>query len=257
MLTLRSLVFTAFLFVAALLGGLVVLLLFWAPSRTHWAITVGWCRLAVWATRFFCRLEVVVEGKENLPDIPSVLLIKHTTALEAFVQVVVFPRATWVVKRELLWLPLFGWAIALVLRPIAIDRGGRGAAVKQVIAQGKVKLADGIWVTVFPEGTRVPPGETRRYGISGAALAHEAGCPIVPVAHNAGDFWPRRSFYKRPGTVRFCIGPPIDPADRPPKETNLIAQAWIEAKMHEISRYYQPRPILAEHGNVSPPASNR
>lgn len=245
MLTLRSLLYTTFLFTTALAAGGAVILMFWAPSRWHWAMTVGWCRLAVWSAGFFCGLKVIVEGKENLPDEPSVIMIKHTTVLETLVQVVVFPRTTWVIKRELLWIPFFGWAIALVLRPISINRGAGRIAVKQVIEQGKERLKEGLWVTVFPEGTRMPPGETQRYGVSGAALAKEAGCPIVPVAQNAGDFWPRRGLHKRPGTVRFCIGPPIDPGDRPPRETNLIVQDWIESKMLEISSVYQNR--SAEH----------
>ncbi len=135
-------------------------------------------------------------------------------------------------------MPIFGWAIGLLFRPIAIRRSARGTAVKQVIEQGKQKLAEGTWVTIFPEGTRVPPGETRRYGVSGAALAQEANVPIVPVAHNAGDVWPRLKFTKAPGTVRFVIGPPISAQGRPPRETNLIVQEWIEGKMREISTEY-------------------
>ena len=239
MLTLRSLVFTSFLFATAVLGSILVLLLFWVPQRVHWAITVGWCRLSLWAGEVFCGLQVVVEGSEHIPDEPCVIMIKHTTALETYWHVTAFPRTAWVVKRELLWIPFFGWALALVLDPIGIDRSAGGAAVKQVIDQGKEKLANGVWVTVFPEGTRMPPGETRRYGVSGAALAKEAGCKIVPVAHNAGDFWPRRGFHKRPGTVRFRIGPPIDARGQSPKQTNRIVQAWIESTMLEISEVYQ------------------
>jgi 1-acyl-sn-glycerol-3-phosphate acyltransferase len=110
--------------------------------------------------------------------------------------------------------------------------------VKQVIDKGKSLLAAGVWVTIFPEGTRVPRGETKRYGVSGAALAKEAQCPLVPVAHNAGDLWSRRSLRKRPGLIRFCIGPPILPGDRLPKDTNLLVQGWIESKMREISTGY-------------------
>jgi len=185
-----------------------------------------------------CGLKVVVEGRENLPDTPSVIMIKHTSALETYGHVPMFPRTSWVVKRELIWTPIVGWAISLVLSPIAINRGRGRSAVRQVIDQGKERLASGMWVTIFPEGTRVAPGETRKYGISGAALAHEAGVPIVPVAHNAGDFWRRREFTKRPGTVRFVIGPPIDASSQPPKETTLIVQDWIETKMREISSAY-------------------
>ena len=110
--------------------------------------------------------------------------------------------------------------------------------MRQVIEQGRKRLAEGIWVTIFPEGTRVAPGTTKKYGISGAALAEETGVPIVPVAHNAGDLWPRRSLLKRPGLIRFCIGPPIDATTQSPKETNLIVQEWIEGKMAEISDGY-------------------
>jgi len=183
----------------------------------------------------------VVEGAENLPDTPSVIMIKHTSTLETLWQVTYFPQTTWVLKREILFAPFFGWAIGLALKPIAINRKAGGSAVKQVIAQGTKKLEDGIWVTIFPEGTRMPPGETRKYGISGAALAQQANVPIVPVAHNAGDIWTRRSFTKHPGTVRFVIGPPVDPAAQSAKETNVLVQQWIEGKMHEISRVYQEK----------------
>ena len=241
MLIIRSLLFTGFLFLTALIGGFLVLVSFWGPDRWRWWLTLSWCRLSVWAGEFFCGMHVVVEGRENIPDEPSVLMIKHTTALETYWQVTAFPQTTWVIKREILWIPLFGWAVALLLDPIAINRSSGRRAVKQVITKGKAKLADGIWVTVFPEGTRMPPGETRKYGVSGAALAEAAGVKIVPVAHNAGDLWVRRGFRKRPGTVRFVIGPPIDASTQSPKETNLIVQEWIERKMNEISTVYQDK----------------
>ena len=161
MLVVRSLLFTSFLFVTALMGGFAVLVTFWGPDRLHWWLTLSWCRLSVWAGEFFCNMYVVVEGTENIPDEPSVLMIKHTTALETYWQVTAFPQATWVIKREILWIPLFGWAVALLLDPIAINRSSGRRAVMQVIQKGKAKLNEGIWVTVFPEGTRMPPGETR------------------------------------------------------------------------------------------------
>lgn len=236
---LRSLLYIIFVFTIALLAASIALLMFWAPERWLWALVDGYCRLSLWAGGFFCGLQVVVEGLENLPDTPSVIMIKHTTALETYGHVPLFSRTSWVIKRELMWLPIFGWALKLLFRPIAINRNAGRSAVNQVIQQGKKKLAQGTWVTVFPEGTRMPPATTRKYGISGAALAKEAGVQIVPVAHNAGDFWLRHELTKRPGTVRFCIGPPIDAAGRSPKETNLIVQRWIENKMNEISSAYQ------------------
>ena len=136
-------------------------------------------------------------------------------------------------------IPLFGWGVGLVMKPIAIDRKAGASAVKQVIKQGRNRIERGLWLTIFPEGTRVPPGQTQRYGASGAAVAVETGCPVVPVAHNAGDFWTKRGLRKFPGHIRFCIGPPIDPAGRTPKEINALAQEWIENKMREISALYK------------------
>jgi len=241
LLVIRSVLFTSFMGLSAGIGAIIVILLFWAPWSVKWTVTVGWCRLQLWAGRVICGMHIVVEGLDNLPDEPSVIMIKHTTALETYWHVTVFPPTTWVIKRELLWLPLFGWALALVLKPISIDRKRGGAAVRQVIDKGSARLAAGTWVTIFPEGTRMPPGETRRYGVSGAALAQAAGVKIVPVAHNAGDFWTRRSIRKRPGTVRFVIGPPIDASTQPPKQTNLIVQDWIEGRMREISATYKDK----------------
>ncbi len=192
----------------------------------------------LWVGRIVCGLDYVIEGRENIPAKPSVIMIKHTTVFETYAQLAIFPPQTWVVNRELLWIPLFGWGLA-AMRPIAINRGAGQQAVTQVIEQGRDRLARGIWITVFPEGTRVPTGQTKRYGVSGAALAKDVQCPIVPVAHNAGDLWPRRGLQKKPGLIRFCIGPPIDPRDRPPRQSNLIVQDWIETKMREISPGYQ------------------
>ena len=247
MLFLRSLLYNVVGFGSITLGATVVLLTFWAPQGFHWWVCVNWCRFAVWTARVICGIRVEIEGRENIPDEPSVIMLKHTSTFETFWHVTIFPQTAWVVKREMMWMPIIGWAISLALDPIAINRSSGGPAVKQVIRQGKEKFARGIWVSIFPEGTRMPPGETRRYGISGAALAREAGVKIVPVAQSAGDLWRRRSFIKRPGTVRVRIGPPIDPAGLSPKETNLVVQKWIETQMHEISdvyrkMYVQPSP---------------
>ncbi len=236
---LRSLAFLAFGFSAATVYAAVILLVSWGPASWTRALLVGFCRLALRAGDFFCGMKVVVEGEENIPDSPSVIMVKHTSVLETYGHVPMFPKTAWVVKQELLQVPFIGWAIGRVFNPIAINRGKGRTAVKQVIEKGKQRLAEGVWVTIFPEGTRVAPGETRRYGISGAVLAQEARVPIVPVAHNAGDFWARRQFIKTAGTVRFCIGPPIDAAAQSPKVTNLIVQDWIENKMREISSAYK------------------
>ncbi len=236
---LKSLVFFVFAYASGMLFAAFALLFFWAPHDFLWSVVTTYCRLLLWAGEFFCGLRVIAEGQEHLPDTASVIMIKHSTALETYGHVPFFPKTAWVIKREILWIPIFGWALKLVFRPIAIDRRVGRRAVKQVIQQGMEKLAAGTWVSVFPEGTRMAAGKTQTYGVSGAALAREAGVLIVPVAHNAGDLWQRRELSKRPGTIRFCIGPPIDPSTQSPKETNLLVQGWIENKMLEISTEYQ------------------
>ena len=231
---LRSLLFQVYFFTSITVASTLIALAAWLPFSMRFAVARNWGRSMLWVGRWLCGLRYQIEGMENIPDQPSVIFIKHSTVFETYAQLAVFPGQVWVVKRELKWIPLFGWGLA-AMRPIAINRSAGRAAVTQVIEQGKRRLADGIWVTVFPEGTRMPPGQTRKYGVSGAALAKEAGVKIVPVAHNAGDLWARRGVAKYPGLVRFVIGPPIDASTQEPKDTNLIVQEWIERTMAEIS----------------------
>lgn len=238
MLLLRSIAFQIYFYLSVSIASLTIFLMSPLPFDTRFVIARWWGKSMLWVGRIVCGLDYVIEGIENIPDKPSVIMIKHTTVFETYAQLAIFPPQTWVLKRELQWIPFFGWGLA-AMKPIAIDRGSGHVAVTQVIDQGKQRLADGIWVTIFPEGTRVPPGKTKKYGVSGAALAKDAGCLIVPVAHNAGDLWPRRGLKKKPGLIRFCIGPPITPPDLPPKEINVIVQDWVEAKMREISVGYE------------------
>lgn len=238
LLLVRSLVFQIYFFVSVCIAALVIFVLWPLPFAVKAAIAKWWGKSMLWAGRRVCGLDYVIEGEENIPSEPSLIMIKHTTVFETYAQLAVFPPQTWVVKRDLLWIPFFGWGLA-AMRPIAIDRSAGHVAVTQVIEQGRARLAQGIWVTIFPEGTRMPAGETRKYGISGAALASDVQCPVVPVAHNAGDLWPRRGLRKKPGMIRFCIGPAIAPGELPPKEINLAVQKWVESKMKEISVFYQ------------------
>ena len=226
---LASLLFTIFLFVwtggYAVFFSIVGSLL---PFRARFALARGWGKVLLAVLRHTCRLDFHVEGAERLPPGNHVALIKHSSSWEAFAQVVLVPAHVWVLKRELMWVPFLGWALRF-MRAIAIDRGAGKEAVQSVLEQGKSRIAEGKWVVVFPEGTRMAPGETRRYGVSGALLAAETGRLIVPVAHDAGYYWPRRGLYKRAGTIRVVIGPPIVAAGRDPRDVNAQAQAWIEA----------------------------
>lgn len=230
---LRSIVFTSLMFVTVVPYSLVLLLVRPLGYRASYRVAVSWARLTTGLVRRICGLAFVIEGKENLPADNAVVLMKHSSAFETIAQMLLFPDQCWVLKRELMWLPFFGWALA-ALHPIAINRGSGRAAVAQVVEQGRRQLDIGRWVVIFPEGTRMPPGQTRRYGISGTLLARETGRLLVPVAHNAGDFWPRRGLRKRPGTVRFCIGKPVDPSGRDPRELNEDIQRWIETKVAEL-----------------------
>ncbi|MGH8495482.1 MAG: lysophospholipid acyltransferase family protein [Gammaproteobacteria bacterium] len=238
---LGSLVFTACLFLSVPVYATLVLLSAPLPHRLRYRIVLWWVDLILWLLKILCRLDYEVEGAEHIPDRPGIVFWKHSSAWETIAQCRIFPIQTWVLKRELMWAPFLGWALAL-LKPIAIQRGAGRSAVEQVLEQGRRRLGDGLWVAIFPEGTRVTPGTTRRYGISGALLAGKAGRPIVPVAHNAGDFWPRRGLMKRPGTVRVCIGPPIETAGREVPDINAEVQGWIEGRMAQISRHYARLP---------------
>lgn len=238
MLYLRSFLYTTLLF------GSVIPHALWAilarPFGYHAAYRspYWWGRLNLWGLRVICGIDYRVEGAENIPrDRVMICYMKHTSAWETIAQVVLFPPQAWVHKRELMWIPLLGWAL-WALDSIHIDRGAGHNAVRQVLDQGKEKLAAGHWVLIFPEGTRMPPGTTRRYGISGALLSKETGVAILPVAHNAGDVWGRNALVKRPGTVIVRIGTPIEPRGRDAVDINAEAQAWIEAQMKEISPEY-------------------
>jgi 1-acyl-sn-glycerol-3-phosphate acyltransferase len=226
---LASLLFTIFLF--AWTGFYAVMFTFVGPLlpfRARFPMARAWGGTLLVALRLICRLDYRIEGAENLPAGNHVALIKHSSAWETFAQVVLVPHHVWVLKRELTWVPFLGWALRL-MHSIAIDRRAGKSAVQSVLEQGKARLAEGEWIVIFPEGTRMPPGETRRYGVSGALLAAENGRLIVPVAHDAGYYWPRRGLYKKPGTIRVVIGPPIAAAGREAREVNEEAQAWIEA----------------------------
>lgn len=237
MIWVRSIAFQIYFLGSVAVFAAAIFLCAALPFSVRFSLARRWGKSMLVVGRFLCGLDYVVEGLENIPNTPCVFMIKHTTVFETYAQLAFFPQQTWVLKRELLWIPIIGWGLA-AMRPIAINRKCGRRAVTQVIEQGKDRIARGISLSVFPEGTRMRSGETRKYGVSGAAVALAAGVCIVPVAHNAGDFWPRRGLRKRPGLIRVCVGPPIDPAGRKPKDTNLIVQDWVETKMAEISAGY-------------------
>jgi len=175
-----------------------------------------------------------VQGIENVPKTPAVIMSKHQSAWETLYLESRFPNQCWIVKKELVWLPFVGWGL-LAIRCIAIDRSSGQAAREQIVEQGAQRLKEGLWVTIFPEGTRVAPGKRGRYGIGGSMLATRTGTQILPIAHNAGEFWGRYAFKKRAGVVKIVIGAPIATEGRDVLSVNREVEEWIEAQMRIIS----------------------
>lgn len=200
------------------------------PRLARFRLIAGWCHVMVWLADTVLGIRYRVVGKTNLPRTPAIILSKHQSAWETFAFQVIFPPHVLVVKRELLWIPFFGWGLALT-SPIAIDRASGPRSLRQIVELGRKRLAQGFWVAIFPEGTRVDPGIRGRYRLGGARLAVECGAPVVPVAHNAGMLWRRKAFLKRPGTVTVEIGPVIDPRDHTPESLMAAVEEWIEGRM--------------------------
>ncbi len=230
---LRSSLFALALLILTPPYALVALATFPLPRMTRYRVISGWSRLVILLARKVLGIEWRVEGAENLPARPAVILSKHQSAWETMAFQLIFPPQVHVLKRELLWIPFFGWGLALI-SPIAIDRSRGVAALRSMARRGRERLEQGFLVVVFPEGTRVAPGERRSYQLGGAWLAAESGVPVVPVAHNAGLLWPRNAFLKSPGTVTIRIGPSIDAADRDPKTINALAEEWIEEQQRAL-----------------------
>jgi 1-acyl-sn-glycerol-3-phosphate acyltransferase len=235
MLVLRSLLFYLGMWLATLVIALPVPLVLPLPRKVRYRYLTLWGRIVLWWLRVTCGVSYRVEGREHIPAEPSVALVKHQSTWETLALQSIFPMQTWVLKKELLRIPFFGWGLAAAW-PIAIDRKAGREALRQVIEQGTERLRNGFWVIVFPEGTRVPLGARKRYATGGAALAVQAGVPVVPVAHNAGEHWRRDSFVKIPGEIQVRIGPVIDTAGKSAAAVTAEAEVWIENTMAVISQ---------------------
>lgn len=233
-LMLRSVLFWIGFIINTAFFGLLILLLFLTPSDFRLKIARQWSLVNNVLLRLFCGITYRVRGLENLDVKNAIVLCKHQSTWETLALHSFMPLMRWVFKRELMYIPIFGWALALT-DPIAINRGTGRVAIKQLLDEGTKKLEAGKWMILFPEGTRTAPGKTHKYKIGGALLAEHSGYPVIPVAHNAGEFWPRHSFIKWPGIVDVVIGPAIETRGRQADDINEEVHRWIEDTMKTIS----------------------
>ena len=233
MLFLRSSLFFIGQLITAPLFTLIALLAWPVNPILRNQLISGWARSMIWWLRVTCNVRHEISGMENIPDKPCIILAKHQSTWETFAFQAIFPTQVYVLKRELLWIPIFGWGLAMT-SPIAINRASGREALKQLVSKGQARLAQGLWVVIFPEGTRMRPYQQGKYHIGGAWLACQTKTPVLPVAHNAGHCWPK-GFIKQAGVIKLHIGPAIATADLKADALNLKVEQWIEAQMQVIN----------------------
>lgn len=235
MLLIRSLLYFLLMVITVFLFGLAIAVLGWVmPISASHAIANAWGRTNLWLLRMICGLDYEIQGAENLPHGPSIVMAKHQSTWETMsLRGIVRKEQAWILKRELMSVPIFGWALARV-RSIPIDRGAGRKAVRQVIDLGTERLNSGMTVMIFPEGTRTAPGQRRKYGMGGALLASATGYPVIPIAHNAGVFWRRRGIIKYPGTIQLVVGKPIKTQGKSASVVNKEVEDWIESVQEKL-----------------------
>ena len=233
MLFLRSSLFFIGQLITAPLFTLIALLAWPVNPILRNQLISGWARSMIWWLRVTCNVRHEISGMENIPDKPCIILAKHQSTWETFAFQAIFPTQVYVLKRELLWIPIFGWGLAMT-SPIAINRASGREALKQLVSKGQARLAQGFWVVIFPEGTRMRPHQQGKYHIGGAWLACQTKTAVLPVAHNAGHCWPK-GFIKQAGVIKLHIGPAIATADLKADALNLKVEQWIEAQMQVIN----------------------
>lgn len=204
------------------------------PFPVRYGIAKAWAVSVLKMAEICCGIRFEVEGLAHIPpDKPAIILSNHQSAWETMAYRCFFPVQTSLFKRSLLWIPFWGWAMA-TLKPIAIDRGSKTAALRKLIVKGTEALKQGLWIVIFPEGTRMPAGKMKEFSAGGAMLAQKSGYPVIPVAHNAGICWPRYSFIKYPGTIRVKVGPAINPEGLKADEINRQAEDWVSETLNAL-----------------------
>ena len=225
MLFLRSLLYFIGSIVSLILVALCGIFLIFSPYPIRYKIISKWAVFCVWWINITLNIKINVIGRENIPKSPCVIVSNHQSTFEVLAFQTLFPSQTWVLKKELLWLPVFGWNLAL-LKPIVIDRGYKLRALKKVISQGCDRLKNGIFVIIFPEGTRQPENQLGHYQNGAVAIAKKSGHELLPVYHNSGKLWPKGGFVKQPGTITVVIGKAITAEDRVATELTEEIRSW-------------------------------
>jgi 1-acyl-sn-glycerol-3-phosphate acyltransferase len=235
MLFLRSLIFMVMMAIATVIWSGVCMLVAPLPYNKRYWVTSRWNVFVIWAARVVCGIEYEIKGRENWPDAPAIVLSKHQSAWETIFLLANTPRPlVFVFKKEILYIPFFGWGIAL-LRMIPIDRKQGKNAFRMVAEIGKRRLRDGQWIIMFPEGTRTKVGSQGKYKSGGTRLAIDTKTQVVPIAVNSGECWPKNSFIKRPGKITVSIGKPISSEGQTPDGMMEQVEQWIESEMRVIS----------------------
>lgn len=229
----RSTLYLMFMWLTTPIATSIFLIAYPVPYKYRSKLISSWSRVTLHVLSFICGLKFEITGQENIPDKPCIIFCKHQSSWETMALQLLFTPQVWILKRELLWVPFFGWTLAS-MKSIAIDRSSGKKALKQVVEQGRQRLNEGNWVVIFPEGTRTRPGDKPNYKIGAAMLANKSKYDVLPIAHNAGEFWPKGQYVKKAGTIRMVIGPVIKSSELSTKEISHTAEGWIESTLKEV-----------------------
>lgn len=233
MLFSRSLLFYIGQIISILVFAPLGVIIFPLKFETRYYLITRWAAFNLWWLKICCGIHYKVEGQDNIPDKPCIVMCNHQSAFETLALQLIFVPQVWILKRELLKIPIYGWGLAS-MQPIAIDRGSVIKSFRQIVEQGCERLKQNLWVIIFPEGTRITPTEKGKYLPGGGLLAEKSGSNVIPVAHNAGYLWPRNSMIKKPGLINFVIGPAIDSSNKNAKQITREVECWIEETANKL-----------------------
>ena len=233
MLILRSLLFYIGQIISTILIAPIGIIAFPLDFKKRYYLITRWAVFNLWWLKICCNVTYEIKGKDNIPRKPCVVMSKHQSAFETLALQQIFIPQVWILKKELLQIPVYGWGLAS-MQPIAINRDSTIKSFRQIADQGCERLQKGYWVIIFPEGTRVAPNKKKKYLPGGGMLAEKSGAQVVPVAHNAGRLWPRNSMIKKPGLITIKIGPVIKSENKSAKVITDEVENWIEKEIGEL-----------------------